>query len=76
MGDHLAGHNLVLILELGTHVSKVVVKLLSFALRGFFSRFSGLHNIETAELHARDQKVAGSIPVWGSETFFWICDKA
>ena len=24
----------------------------------------------------RDQKVAGSIPVWGSETFFWVCDKA
>ena len=23
-----------------------------------------------------DQKVAGSIPVWGSETFFWVCDKA
>ena len=52
MGDHLAGHNLVLILELGTHVSRVVVKLLSFALRGFFSMFSSLHNIETAELHA------------------------
>ena len=23
-----------------------------------------------------DQKVAGSIRVWGSETFFWVCDKA
>ena len=23
-----------------------------------------------------DQKVAGSIPVWGSETFFWVCDKS
>ena len=23
-----------------------------------------------------DQKVAGSIPVWNSETFFWVCDKA
>ena len=23
-----------------------------------------------------DQKVAGSIPVWGSETFLWVCDKA
>ena len=23
-----------------------------------------------------DQKVAGSIPVWASETFFWVCDKA
>ena len=23
-----------------------------------------------------DQKVAGPIPVWGSETFFWVCDKA
>ena len=23
-----------------------------------------------------DQKVAGSIPIWGSETFFWVCDKA
>ena len=23
-----------------------------------------------------DQKVAGSISVWGSETFFWVCDKA
>ena len=22
-----------------------------------------------------DQKVAGSIPVWGWETFFWVCDK-
>ena len=21
-----------------------------------------------------DQKVAGSIPMWGSETFFWVCD--
>ena len=24
----------------------------------------------------KDQKVAGSIPVWGSETFFWVSDKA
>ena len=23
----------------------------------------------------RDQKVAGSIPVWYSKTFFWVCDK-
>ena len=23
-----------------------------------------------------DQKVAGSIPVWGSQTFFWVCDTA
>ena len=23
-----------------------------------------------------DQKVADSIHVWGSETFFWVCDKA
>ena len=23
-----------------------------------------------------DQKVTFSIPVWGSETFFWVCDKA
>ena len=23
-----------------------------------------------------DQKVAGSIPVWDSETFFWVCNKA
>ena len=23
-----------------------------------------------------DQKVAGSIPVWVSEAFFWVCDKA
>ena len=23
-----------------------------------------------------DQKVAGSIPVWGSEAFFWVCNKA
>ena len=23
-----------------------------------------------------DQKVAGSIPIWGSETFFWVCHKA
>ena len=22
------------------------------------------------------QKVSSSIPVWGSETFFWVCDKA
>ena len=24
----------------------------------------------------RDQKIAGSISVWGSETLFWVCDKA
>ena len=23
-----------------------------------------------------DQKVAGPIPIWGSETVFWVCDKA
>ena len=28
------------------------------------------------ESEPSDEKVAGSIPVWGSETFFWVCDKA
>ena len=30
----------------------------------------------TLEHLTGDQKVAGSIPVWGSETFFWVCNKA
>ena len=32
--------------------------------------------VQWLEHLTRDQKVAGSIPVWGSETFFWVCDKA
>ena len=31
--------------------------------------------IQLLERLTRDQKVAGSIPVWGSETFFWVSDK-
>ena len=49
MGDHLAWYSLVLILELGTHVNRVVVVGLSRASRVFFRvlRFSSLRKINT-----------------------------